>query len=60
MKVEKGLHVNRIGIFIGRGGQNIRRLEKRTGTLMYQNEGKWFVYYPDTIALAAVKRAMNN
>jgi Ribonuclease D len=60
MKVVTGLSVNNMGLFIGRGGRNIRRLEKRTGTLMYQDHGKWFVYYPDTFALTTVKYAMNN
>ncbi|KAL7467684.1 hypothetical protein ACHAXS_007926 [Conticribra weissflogii] len=60
MKVKTGLRVNSSGLFIGRGGVNVRRLEERTGTFMYQDGGTWFVYYENESSLAAVKRAMDN
>lgn len=60
MKVKTGLKVNSPGLFIGRGGANLRRLEERTGTFMYQDGGSWFVYYENESSLAAVKRAMDN
>jgi hypothetical protein len=61
MQLKNGLRVKtNIGRFIGKGGANIRRLEKRTGALMYQNreKGTWFVYYPSVSALRTVERAM--
>ena len=36
MRVKTGLTVNRPGLFIGRGGSNLRSLQERTGTLVYQ------------------------
>ena len=60
MRVETGLSVNEPGFFIGRGGSNLRSLQERTGTLVYQQRHTWFVYYNDDKALARVKRAMNN
>ena len=63
MKIRTGLKVRNVGIFIGRGGANIRRLEKRTDTLIYQEDrskGTWFVYYSSESSLAIVKREMDN
>jgi hypothetical protein len=60
MRVKTGLTVNSPGIFIGRHGSNLRRLQERTGTLVYQQGGRgiWFVYYSADKDLAEVKRAM--
>mmetsp|Transcript_18248 Transcript_18248/g.33069 ORF Transcript_18248/g.33069 Transcript_18248/m.33069 type:complete len:278 (-) Transcript_18248:160-993(-) len=61
MNVERGLVCRgSIGMFIGRGGCNLRSLQKRTGTLIYQDREKqdWFVYYDTPSSLTAVKRAM--
>lgn len=60
MKVVTGLTVNSPGLFIGRGGQNIRDLSNRTATHIYQNcaEKTWFVFYHDDAALQAVRREM--
>ena len=62
MDVESGLRVRgNIGLFIGRGGANIRSLERKTGCLIYsvREEGTWFVFYPNNAALNTVKRRMN-
>jgi 3'-5' exonuclease len=60
MNVVTGLRVNNVGHFIGRGGVNLRGLQHRTGTIMYQERPKntWFVFYPNESALAAVKSRM--
>jgi ribonuclease D len=60
MQVATGLRVSNVGHFIGRGGANLRSLQHRTGTIMYQERPKntWFVYYPNESALATVKRRM--
>ena len=62
MKVETGLHVRNPGYFIGKRGANLRDLQKRTGTLIYQQRpgNTWFVYYPTSSALAVVKRKMDD
>ena len=62
MKIATNLRVNSAGPFIGRGGSNLHSLQRRTGTIMYQERPKptWFVYYSNDSALAAVKRAMDN
>jgi len=63
MEVVTGLRVNQPGLFIGRGGTNLRGLQKRTGTLIYQQRpgNTWFVYHdPTTNSLAVVKSAMRN
>jgi hypothetical protein len=62
MKVETGLRVRgNIGRFVGRGGENIRSLERSTGCLMYQDRAKstWFVYYSSVESLDKVKQRMN-
>lgn len=62
MKLCTGLVVRgNVGRFIGRGGANIRSLERETGCLMYQDREKntWFVFYPNETSLNAVKRRMN-
>ncbi len=62
MHVESGLRVyGNIGMFIGRGGANIRSLERKTGCLIYSDRAtnKWFVFYPNDAALNTVKRKMN-
>ena len=61
MIVATGLHVRCPGLFIGRRGANLRSLQTRTGTLVYQdgNNG-WFVFYHDTYSLDTVKRALMN
>jgi len=61
MKVEKGLRLlTSLGLFIGRGGANLRRLQARTKTHIYQDReaSTWFVYYDEVPDLEAVKRAM--
>jgi hypothetical protein len=62
MKLERGLKVNgNIGHFIGRRGQNLRSLQKRTGTLIYSYSARkdyWFVFYKEQAGLEKVKRAM--
>ena len=60
-KVEDGLKVTcHMGKFIGRRGANLRSLQTRTKTLIYQNRPNptWFVYYLDNDGLDAVKRSM--
>mmetsp|Transcript_4427 Transcript_4427/g.6786 ORF Transcript_4427/g.6786 Transcript_4427/m.6786 type:complete len:272 (-) Transcript_4427:317-1132(-) len=61
-KIVTGLKVNSPGCFIGRGGCNLRNLQKVTGTVIYQQKpmNTWFVYYEDDQGLARVKRSMNN
>ncbi len=62
MDVESELVVRgNIGRFIGRGGANIRSLERETGCLIYSDREKntWFVFYPNNAALNSVKRRMN-
>lgn len=61
-KIATGLKVNNPGYFIGRGGCNLRNLQKVTGTVIYQEKPKntWFVYYEDDQDLARVKRSMDN
>lgn len=62
MKVCTGLTVRNPGRFIGRGGENIRSLSKRTGTHIYSDRGartdSWFVFYESDASLNAVKRRM--
>jgi ribonuclease D len=59
MKVSTGLSVRNPGRFIGPRGQSIRSLSKRTGTLIYAREGRWFVFYDNDASLDAVKRSMS-
>jgi exonuclease 3'-5' domain-containing protein 1 len=61
MSVKSGLRVRgNIGLFIGRGGANIRSLERQSGCLVYSNResNTWFVFYPDDASLNIVKRRM--
>ena len=61
MKLEQDLVVRTsIGRFIGKGGANVRSLQNRTHTLIYQRgENKtWFVYFNDKSDLEIVKDAM--
>jgi hypothetical protein len=65
MKLERGLRCSiPIGRFIGKGGSNLRSLQKRTGTLIYQEfqpsgyTTKWLVYYNEDLELTNVKLAM--
>ncbi len=61
MSVESGLRVRgSIGLFIGRGGANLRSLERQTGCLVYSNRetDTWFVFYPNDASLNTVKRRM--
>ena len=58
MKVVTGLRVGSPGLFIGRRGANIRSLEKQTGTLIYNDNGAWFVFYDNEASLSTVKRRM--
>jgi ribonuclease D len=61
MKVATGLTANQVGLFIGRGGSNIRRVEKQTNTHIYTGYNRdWFVYYLDEKSLDSVKRSMRN
>jgi hypothetical protein len=49
------------GKFIGRGGSNLRSLQRQTSTTVYgrgvRSEQMFVVYYRDASGLAAVKRA---
>ena len=60
MKIATGLRVNNVGHFIGSGGVNLRGLQHRTGTIIYQERPKntWFVFYPNESALTQVKSRM--
>ena len=60
MKVAStGLIVDRPGLFIGRRGANIRRVEKQTNTrICKDNYENWYVYYWDQTSLDSVKRSM--
>jgi hypothetical protein len=65
MKLERGLRCSiPIGRFIGTRGSNLRSLQNRTGTLVYQEfqapgeRAKWMVYYKDEVDLASVRLAM--
>jgi hypothetical protein len=65
MQVERGLECKApIGSFIGIRGKNLRSLQKRTRTFIYQQwssgqyKTTWMVFYGDEAGLAAVKRAM--
>lgn len=61
MSVKSGLRVRgNIGLFIGRGGANIRSLERQSGCLVYSNRenNTWFVFYPNDASLNIVKRRM--
>lgn len=60
--VIKGLSVRRPGPFIGKRGSNLRSLQRRTNTLVYQQRplNTWFVYYNDENDLNVVQRAMRN
>ncbi len=61
MKVESDLYVSNPGRFIGKRGCNLRKLQRRTRTLIYQ-KGKssrgWFVYYNNRKDLSDVIFAM--
>jgi len=62
MKVHTGLRVSNPGLFIGRGGQNIKSLCKRTGTFIYQDSskrGSWYVFYDNDASLNTVRRSMS-
>jgi len=61
MRVEQGLVCKgSVGAFIGPHGCNLRSLQKRMGTLIYQDRqrGSWFVYYESPSSLSSVRRAM--
>lgn len=59
MKVVNDLSVRSPGLFIGRGGTNLRSLQKRTNTLIYNRSGSlFFVYYSSIDGLNEVKSAM--
>jgi exonuclease 3'-5' domain-containing protein 1 len=59
MKVVNDLSVRRPGLFIGRGGTNLRNLQRHTNTLVYQHSGGlWFAYYSSIDGLNKVKSAM--
>jgi exonuclease 3'-5' domain-containing protein 1 len=51
-----------VGVFIGRKGCNIQRLEERTGTMIMKDcaygSSFFMVFYPTVSALAAIKSAM--
>lgn len=50
------------GAFIGRRGTNIRRLQSRTGTLLYQDHdlGGWMIFYPTDSELNIVLSGMGH
>jgi len=66
MKLQRNLAMQMpIGLFIGPKGSNIRRVQRNTGTMIYQdfqassyNEKKWLVFYPNDGALEQAKRSM--
>ena len=63
MQIATGLSVRNPGYFIGKGGCNLRSLQQRTDTLVYQRSGTgsggvWYVYYSSTDGLNQVKLAM--
>lgn len=62
MQIRTGLKVRRPGPFIGHRGQNIRSLQDRTGTVIYQDRerGTWFVYYANETSLNAVMQKMSS
>lgn len=49
-----------IGKFIGKGGDNLRSLQKRTGTLIYPDtlDKHYKIFHKDTASLTAVRRMM--
>lgn len=60
MKVCSGLTVRTPSKFIGPRGQNIRSLQRGTGTLIYQDHPiGWMVFYDSESSLEAVKRSMS-
>lgn len=58
MKVVTGLTVRNPGLFIGKGGANLRSLTNRTNTHVYQRRGKWIVFYNNESSLNIVKSRM--
>mmetsp|Transcript_12525 Transcript_12525/g.26497 ORF Transcript_12525/g.26497 Transcript_12525/m.26497 type:complete len:278 (-) Transcript_12525:429-1262(-) len=64
MEMMSGLKVTKpMGEFIGRRGANVRRLQKRTGTLIYRvannsYDNSYVVYFGSQEALSQVKQAM--
>lgn len=60
MKVQSKLRVRNPGLFIGRGGANIRSTEKELGVFCYQKSDGWFVYYKTEAALDRLSRRMAN
>lgn len=52
-------HVN-VGHFIGKGGCNIKDLQKRAGALIYHraNDNRWLVFYRNERSLSMVRNAM--
>jgi hypothetical protein len=61
MNQEKGLQCKvPVGRFIGKGGSNIRSLQNRTGTLIYQDQRNktWLVYSNSSHALNQVKEEL--
>lgn len=61
MKLARGLQCRaNVGRFIGTRGCNIRSLQKRTNTMIYQeHRGQtWMVFYNDLNSLKSVKSAM--
>jgi ribonuclease D len=63
MKLERRVrcHIN-TGRFIGPRGANIRRLQSRTGTMIYkdENQGSWMIFYANSSDLNNVKAAMGH
>eukprot|EP00978_Attheya_sp_CCMP212_P013179 scaffold33078_cov48-Attheya_sp.AAC.1 len=53
MSLAQGLRVSSPALFIGRGGSNLRNLERRTGTKIYEKNDSWIVFYPTASALAS-------
>lgn len=58
MKVQSKLGVRNPGLFVGRGGVNIRSTEKELGVFCYQKSDGWFVYYKTDAALDRLRRKM--
>jgi exonuclease 3'-5' domain-containing protein 1 len=64
MKLARDLKVRgNIGRFLGKGGCNVRSLQKRTGTMIYRDwdnktSETWMVFYETQASLASVKGEM--
>jgi hypothetical protein len=65
MKLERNIECHiPIGLFIGRRGANIRSVEERTNTQIYQDreagQDKFLIFYPNLSALERAKSCMGH